>query len=128
MLGQSGRRPQDLLGELLGRSDALLELDADDNLLAAGFAEAHHAAHEDRGMAEDRFFDQVRVHGAVLGGDPVPGPVGVVQEAVLVEESDVVGAEPVAGEERLSVPFWQRPVLTQRHRAADDDLADLPGS
>ena len=83
---------------------------------------------EHRGVTQDGFFHQVRVHGAARSGDPVTGPVGVVQKAVLIEESDVVGAEPVTGEERLSVLFRQGPVLTQRHRAAYDDLADLSGA
>jgi hypothetical protein len=70
----------------------------------------------------------MRVHGALRGSDPVTGPVGVVQEAVLIEEPDVVGTEPVTGEERLSVTFRQGPVLAQRHRATYDDLADLSGT
>jgi hypothetical protein len=111
MLGQPDGLQQDLRGELIGGRDALLELDADHDLFLTWFAEPDDAAQEYRAVAEDRLLDQVRVDGAACGSDPVPGPVGVVEEAVLVEVADVVRAEPVAGEERLCVALRQAPVL-----------------
>ena len=78
-------------------------------------------------MAQHRGLDVVRVTRCRGTSGSVPVAVDVVEESLVVEVPDILWAKPAARQERLFGQVRHAPVAAGRHRAADDDLAELTG-